>query len=371
MTSRASRPVRPNSLNISSTSRSATITEVIAIGPGVGESIVVSLGDDGWLIVDSCRHRDGTPQALRYLSTRGVAPEEVSMVVCTHWHDDHMKGMGEVVEACTNADFVCTAAVASGDFLAIVAASEIGGSTTLHPGVAEFGRVLRALKATGRKLRFASSDRDLLVTPNASVRALAPGDADIRIGLEAIGTLFPREDDPKSPPPRPRPGQNPASIVLHVIVGQAHILLGGDLEDSTDPSRGWLAILDSPSRTGAKASLFKVPHHGSPDAHNLRVWAELLTTDVVAVVTPYKSSKRPRSEDSARILSLAPRAFVTASPAHSRPVRRDRMVEQMLSDVVRWTQVVDGEESYAHFRLNQKSNTWEVQCVGEAQLLQT
>ena len=64
--------------------------EVALLGPGYGESIVAHFGQGEWLIVDSCINDAREPQALEYLRAIGVEPDEaVSLIVATHWHDDH------------------------------------------------------------------------------------------------------------------------------------------------------------------------------------------------------------------------------------------------------------------------------------------
>jgi glyoxylase-like metal-dependent hydrolase (beta-lactamase superfamily II) len=70
-----------------------------------------------WLIVDS--HRVGEtspPVALEYLAAIGVPSEVVALVAATHWDRDHIAGLSEVVEECTEADFMCTGAIHDPEF---------------------------------------------------------------------------------------------------------------------------------------------------------------------------------------------------------------------------------------------------------------
>ncbi len=46
--------------------------EVVLLGPGYGESIVLHLGYGSWVIVDSCINTEGRPRALEYLDSIGV-----------------------------------------------------------------------------------------------------------------------------------------------------------------------------------------------------------------------------------------------------------------------------------------------------------
>src|SRR4051812_22448018 len=83
---------------------SPTELEVSLFGPGVGESIVIHLADDRWIVVDSCRDKDSSCVPLTYLQSLGVALDAaVTDVVATHAHDDHIRGISQLLEAATGA----------------------------------------------------------------------------------------------------------------------------------------------------------------------------------------------------------------------------------------------------------------------------
>lgn len=66
--------------------------EMTVFGPGVGECIVLHLGEGDWIIIDSCTSPVGDePAALGYLRSIGVDPDaSVRTIVATHWHDDRI-----------------------------------------------------------------------------------------------------------------------------------------------------------------------------------------------------------------------------------------------------------------------------------------
>jgi len=99
--------------------------EVSVFGPGVGESIVVHLGDSRWVVVDSCVAPDTKRAvALDYLGEIGVdVLEQLLMLVVTHWHDDHSKGASDLLDTAPNADLVLAAALRSDDLKQLMAAS--------------------------------------------------------------------------------------------------------------------------------------------------------------------------------------------------------------------------------------------------------
>ena len=50
--------------------------------------------------------------ALEYLQRIGHNPaSSVRLIVATHWHDDHIRGLAEVVRTCAAADFYCSSAL--------------------------------------------------------------------------------------------------------------------------------------------------------------------------------------------------------------------------------------------------------------------
>jgi len=71
--------------------------EVCVFGPNYGECVVVHLGNGNWVVVDSCLH-EGGPVAIAYLQALGLDPaRSIRAVIATHWHDDHYKGLSQIL----------------------------------------------------------------------------------------------------------------------------------------------------------------------------------------------------------------------------------------------------------------------------------
>ena len=125
--------------------------EVSLFGPGYGECVVLHLGAGDWAIVDSCiDHRTGQPAALAYLSSLGIDPAvAVKLVAVTHAHDDHIRGIADVLAACESARFVRPVATSRNEFLALLDADEDGemasGSVSAYR---EFQECRRGLSLT-------------------------------------------------------------------------------------------------------------------------------------------------------------------------------------------------------------------------------
>jgi len=95
--------------------------EVSVFGPGTGECIVAHLGNDEWMVVDSCLGKVSKRSvALDYLEEINVPVSAVRVIAITHWHDDHTRGIAGVLRACPNAVFFCPSALRTEEFLTTV-----------------------------------------------------------------------------------------------------------------------------------------------------------------------------------------------------------------------------------------------------------
>jgi beta-lactamase superfamily II metal-dependent hydrolase len=334
--------------------------EVSVFGPGRGECILVHLGYNEWCMIDSCVGRGRSlPAAVEYLKELGQATlDGVLLVLATHWHDDHIGGIAASLREFTNAQFACSTALGQQQFLTLVQlqAKSLQGDS----GVDEFGEILKILQE--RKQQglsrakvapiLAIQDR-LLLRRNqggrafpAAITALSPSDGTVKMALSKIASLMPRPDQPQRRITNRPP--NEASVVLLIEVGNRRALFGADLEHSGLAGEGWLAILNS-SQTTQPAQVFKVPHHGSPNADCSDVWQKLLDHDPIAILTPFTSGKGlPQEEDLARLRSRTPNLYCTSEVRAKLPKRDDKVVEKKLKNRTRIA--VDGKLGQVRLR---------------------
>ena len=310
--------------------------EVSIFGPGKGEAVAIHLGGGDWITVDSCVNQRSRRNALLdYFELIDVDPAKaVHVVVGTHAHDDHIAGIGELYERSTSAIFVCSQAITSEEFLRTVEIDERVASG-VRPSVREqyrrvFDEADRRKKPGVRPIRRAMEDRIVWSRtgagphPAAEVRCLSPSDQAVTRAIDdlarhAISPVGGRKRFTSRDP-------NEFAVALWVTFGSSRILLGADLPIGP-AGCGWMGIMANLS-VGDKASLFKVPHHGSITAHHEPVWDDLLEPEPVALLAPYRGGRKPLpgDDDIRRIKDRTSRGYLTASP---RPIAKRASVRHV------------------------------------------
>ena len=339
--------------------------ELTLLGPGYGESIVLHVGNGDWVVVDSCLDPDGTPGALRYLESIGVNPaHDVALIVATHWHDDHIRGMARLVELCPDAQFCCASALCGEEFLTLVGALEGRHFSASGSGLREIHGVFSQLGEVGKRPTHALENRVLFRKENCTISSLSPGDEVFQRFLTSVGRLIPGQGENKTRIRSLSP--NEVAVALWVDVQEFSLLLGADLE-----KRGWVAILKGETRPAGKASAFKIPHHGSENANLPAVWDQMLETDPVSVLTPWRRGGRflPTTRDVERILNATSNAWITNKGLSGQTnVRHEnRAVEKTLRESgVRIRRLASDRGLVQLRRPNDSDGRWTVETFGSA-----
>ncbi len=332
--------------------------EISVFGSGIGESIVVHLTENRWLVVDSFLTRDETPVALAYLEGIHATPDRIDRVVVSHWHDDHIKGISEVYEQAVNAKVVISPAVSGGELRQLIGADS--GKLKSASATEELSRIIQLIHERGggknriADFDLASDNKPLYVNDGkfeTKIWSLSPSAASILYALRKIKKYLPSQGD--EPPCRPPQNiENDSSIVLLLKVGSIAALLGADLETEADSNIGWRAIVHSQERPQIKASFFKIPHHGSKTGYEPLVWHEMLENQPWSVLTPMRSSKLPTKEGIAMICQHTDKLW-TAAPLTPPPkIKRPRVVEKQMKLCTRRRWVQEGPVGQVRFRVN-------------------
>lgn len=355
--------------------------EVSLFGPGYGESIVVHLTQNRWIIIDSCidvATREVT--ALNYLRKIGVDPSaSVKQVIATHWHDDHIRGLSRVVDECRSAEVVISGALNNSEFLTLVSALNREELSLSGSGVEELYKVLTIQESRSlgsRGIIVAIADRciwrgKIRSGDECSITALSPCDAEVLLAKAQIAHVLDstrfqlRRLSDRSP--------NHFAVVLWINVGAVSILLGSDLEETAHSATGWSVIVDSPGKPSGSAAVFKVPHHGSNTGHNSDIWNQMLVKNPIAILTPFirGNVSLPNQSDIKRILSYTDSAFCTAKNRRPKAPRRPKIVEQEIANVTKYLKPISLQSGHIRLRLRDLAEAWQIELFGNAFSLAT
>lgn len=151
-------------------------------------------------------------------------------------------------------------------------------------------------------------------------------------------------------------------MVVWITVADTHILLGADLKAYARAARGWKAILDEVGVWhGSRASIFKIPHHGSMGSHEPRVWREMLEPDPEAILTPFVqgSTVLPTEDGVAAVKRYTSNAYISSPPRPSLDVAGP--VRQVLDQATADYQPIDIEPGRVRMRKPLTAAKWTVE----------
>ena len=276
--------------------------EVTVFGSGYGEAIAVHVGGGNWILVDSCVTPDSSkPTTLAYLEDIGVQSEQVRVIVASHWHDDHIRGLSALVNAYPDADF---------------ALSDVFNKKEAHEFLAAYSGEAAPNQAKGTRELYAaivSSQKPLYVhqrcivyedTSGARrVRAVAFTPVQATVAQSLANMMQNAMTVGRTIGHAPELKPNLEAVVVHIDLGNEAILLGSDLENA--PKKfGWNAVTsDGWCSRQRKAEVYKVAHHGSASGDSDDIWSTLIAANPYACITPFinGSVRLPTPDDLERI----------------------------------------------------------------------
>ena len=343
--------------------------EVSILGPGFGKSILVHAGQGYWMAVDSCVDAEGNCAALRYLEAISIDPNSVKQIVVTHWHNDHVRGLADLLRQCTQADFFCPTVFIEEDFVDFVSAQSEQDISPLGASTSDLAECFDVLMQRKQQPRFVGPDRVLAKTiaPPLVVFSLSPADERIQQFLELIGQHRAQRGQTRRPVRDLHP--NLVSVVLRVVLDNDAVLLGADLQEK--PHKGWTNIVKTSKVLGEPlASLFKIPHHGSANAHSDMQWTALLSKKPHSVLTPYNGGahKLPNNDDVDRIIELSGSAYSAARLSSIAPRKLDPSVSRSLAEGNIRLRTSEIKMGHVRFRrkMSDASGAWQTALFGNA-----
>jgi hypothetical protein len=327
------------------------------------------------MIVDSCMNEAGDcAVALDYLRGLDVdVGKQVTLLVVTHWHDDHIRGFAQIVRAARSARFACSAALNCGEFFTLVSCNQRPPLVEQLSGVTEFSEILDSFAR--RKGQRNTSGPDAWAQHGnrlyhrarkesaVTVWALSPSAQTCTDAKISLARLMPGLGPPRGR--LPNPGPNDLSTALLVHTANVHILLGSDLEAGKSEARGWRAIVNSSiPELNLPSSIYKVPHHGSVNADVDEVWTQLLIDDPLAVLTPYARGAKPLPSESdvVRLKRRTNNLFCTAWPPTKSPDTREAAVERTMREVALTRRAIRKRPGHVRFRFPLSGGPNNVSC---------
>lgn len=349
---------------------SSETLEVSLFGTGIGEALAVHLGDGDWMLVDSCRPRGEEPLNLAYLKAIGIDPaKDVKLIVATHWHDDHVAGLGELVEQCESASLVFSNALATDEFRCLIASfsGRPIGFAKEKAGVLEMEKSLMTI--LDRKENASPSYHPLIKTQadhrifrrkDCEVFSLAPSPQAILEATEEAAVLWTNLEREASGVMGPRPSRsgipcperNHNAVALWVKWGERRILLGADLEERNNPLLGWQAVLSCNQFPDSRAQVVKVAHHGSPNGDHPKIWSDIVVKpNPFAILTTYNrgATPRPAPADIKRIQGYTDQIYYTSLPKNTAN-HYDKTVERTIQGIVRRRRSLSNIPGHVHMR---------------------
>lgn len=313
---------------------------LIGTGGGYGESIVVHLGNKNWIIIDSCINPvTKAPLVLEYLKELNVdIANDVKLILCTHWHDDHIKGLSEVLEECTNASFALLRINDIKKFCLFLSFEHNKEQVIPQSNsTSEIFKVFKIIKKRKIQPRFASCDR-ILYSLNLDgycdieVISLSPSDFSVQNFDNEISQLISEFSSSNKKIIAELP--NSKSIVLLLKFGKYCAILGADLEVNIDNRIGWLSILNNSQAIRNKSSYFKISHHGSQNGYHNRIWKEIISESPVATLTPWNlNTKLPTIEMLQKYCSHTDKLYMTSPVVNNKQKKRSweetKMIEKL------------------------------------------
>ena len=284
------------------------------------------------------------------------------MVVASHWHDDHVRGLSQVFEATKRAKFACSAALRSDDFLAMLEASSQIKLIKASSGTKELKSifdVLRKREQAGPDIW--AQDHTLLYedpVESVQVRALAPSSHTVTSAIARFAKMIPNAGQACKRFQLLKP--NDTSVVLQLRVGNSTVLLGGDLEVGSNNNSGWRGVLGSGHHSNRKSGTFKAAHHGSANGDLAEIWSDLLCANPVVAIAPYGKGRKPlpSQDDINRIRQNSGSAYLTCFPPTKRPKKRRQKMERTIDEVLSNRSVARKRPGLIRIRFDANNETY-------------
>jgi hypothetical protein len=264
-------------------------------GPGFGESIVVRVPPDQWLVVDSLRRQTRSEDVNPAVGLLTKHKARASAVALTHPHEDHGQGLLHILERrLPNTPVGCL------------------DPTMRIPRRNSEPDATRVLDQASLAAGLKRIQRIWATEPGSKWELLA--NSSCRMGAATVEVLH-----PASPPQTQPRDLNRISSPMLISWNRCRILLGADL-----PRPGWSAVGRSRAAAHelAGAHVLRASHHGAKGAQHPVAIGGGPPRDRPCIVTPFNRGRGlPSYADTHgidQLLTTHTKVGVTAVPPHAR-----------------------------------------------------
>ena len=348
-------------LPIEKTPPDVDCAEISLFGPGIGECIVLHIGEGRWFIIDSCLcPSTKQPIALNYLQSIGVdVSQKVVGILVTHWHLDHIEGAFTLLKACAKAKICFPSALMSKEAFQLAALYKKDPFADTDKDVREFREIIDFLyKTKDRNPLVPVKNRhtffDYRNAVSTRLIALSPSNVAVTQSIATLTQLTQKLGKRRTRNVVPL-SENLNAVALHFSFGNFSGLLGSDLEETGNHQTGWSAIFDDniiDELSLPSASLFKVAHHGSESGYHDKTWKELSTEKPLSMTTPYTRSNLPTSNSIKKLQILSSHLLVTRNPHVNKRVKRETMLERELRSIAIDRKSINDQMGHIQIRID-------------------
>ena len=399
--------------------------EVTLIGgtAGYGESILMHIGNGDWVVIDSCVNvKTGESAPISYLNDLNVdISQHVLYVLCTHWHDDHIKGLSSILEQCTSKTVFalsCSDDREKWVYEMLNAYNYLGKSTVLN----ELTSTIAKANEKGIKVLPVKQDSLVFNVNGVKAHALSPSDEVVKkfeeevasaqmkyhkvlaqvIKLKSMdahtiqeatileeetinsfaGLIEERIDKGKviqeaanllMYKDTKRVEQNDRCVALLVSFNNHHIVLGADLENKTASGvTGWMSVAKCSSMNGISSGLFKIPHHGSETGYCNFFLKSFIKNDATMKLTAWAKGDKliPELEMLGKYYAHSQQMYITTTALFTKNNKEEN--KSIKKEMERTTEAIYELRPQlglirSRMKINSPSDIWQTDYFGSAE----
>ncbi|MGO8898434.1 MAG: ComEC/Rec2 family competence protein [Isosphaeraceae bacterium] len=277
----------------------AKVLTIYLYGSTEGESIALHLPDGKWGVVDSFASSLKDPASNpTYSLLKRENVTELEFLCLTHPHDDHFRGMSQLLKGFTAKQFWTFFGPDPTDVQLLKtyfwAEAQQADRATLKESAEELasifdtvekGRIDRQVVMSRRLMYPVPKDEGIQV----EIWGIAPTDDRAQSYKKSLLRSFTK--NPGKVQALPHAKHNTISIGLRITFGRARILLGGDVEEEA-----WRTVLLENRPEDLASHFVKISHHGSTTGYCPELWPVLSnqgSARPIAALTPYRRFRLP------------------------------------------------------------------------------